>query len=121
MEAIPDEIWRGSVLLISPDPAQIQVHGPWPEIYYLLAIGYHPMRRLQPSPTSQTQSTNQSYVSTRLGPNPPYVNIFGLSGAPARFSASDRLSIWTSAWTLVYFCDKCELQTEKQPTGRLME
>ena len=41
MEAIPDEIWRGSVLLISPDPSQIQVHGPWPEIYYLMASNYH--------------------------------------------------------------------------------
>lgn len=41
MEAIPDEIWRGSVLLISPDPNQIQVHGPWPEIYYLMATEYH--------------------------------------------------------------------------------
>ncbi|ALE91162.1 hypothetical protein AOC05_00280 [Arthrobacter alpinus] len=41
MEAIPDEIWRGSVLLISPDPAQIQVHGPWPNVYYLLAADYH--------------------------------------------------------------------------------
>ncbi|WP_315913274.1 hypothetical protein [Arthrobacter sp. lap29] len=41
MEAIPDEIWRGSVLLISPDPAQIQVHGPWPDIYYLMATDYH--------------------------------------------------------------------------------
>lgn len=41
MEAIPDEIWRGSVLLVSPDPAQIQVHGPWPEIYYLMASNYH--------------------------------------------------------------------------------
>ncbi|MDO5744819.1 MAG: hypothetical protein Q4P23_10145 [Micrococcaceae bacterium] len=41
MEAIPDEIWRGSVLLISPDPAQIQVHGPWPEVYYLTAADYH--------------------------------------------------------------------------------
>ena len=41
MEAIPDEIWRGSTLLISPDPAQIHVHGPWPEIYYLMAIDYH--------------------------------------------------------------------------------
>ncbi|WP_154605516.1 hypothetical protein [Arthrobacter sp. AQ5-05] len=41
MEAIPDEIWRGSVLLISPDPAQIKVHGPWPEIYYLMATDYH--------------------------------------------------------------------------------
>lgn len=41
VEALPDEIWRGSVLLICPDPAQIQVHGPWPEIYYLLAADYH--------------------------------------------------------------------------------
>ena len=41
VEALPDEIWRGSVLLISPDPAQIQVHGPWPEVYYLMANDYH--------------------------------------------------------------------------------
>ncbi|PXA65121.1 hypothetical protein CVS29_10535 [Arthrobacter psychrochitiniphilus] len=41
MEAIPDEIWRGSVLLISPDPNQIQVHGPWPEVYCLMAADYH--------------------------------------------------------------------------------
>jgi hypothetical protein len=41
VEALPDEIWRGSVLLISPDPAQIQAHGPWPEIYYLAAADYH--------------------------------------------------------------------------------
>lgn len=41
MEAIPDEIWRGSVLLISPDPVQIQVHGPWPEFYFLTATAYH--------------------------------------------------------------------------------
>ncbi len=40
-EALPDEIWRGSVLLISPDPAQIQVHSPWPETYCLLAAEYH--------------------------------------------------------------------------------
>ena len=41
VEALPDEIWRDAVLLISPDPAQIQVHGPWPEIYYLMATDYH--------------------------------------------------------------------------------
>ncbi|NVM98421.1 hypothetical protein [Arthrobacter sp. SDTb3-6] len=41
VEALPDEIWRGSVLLISPDPAQIHVHGPWPETYYLMATDYH--------------------------------------------------------------------------------
>lgn len=41
VEALPDVIWRDSVLLISPDPVQIQVHGPWPEIYYLTAAAYH--------------------------------------------------------------------------------
>lgn len=41
IEALPDEIWRGSVLLISPDANQIKVHGPWPEIYYLTAVDYH--------------------------------------------------------------------------------
>lgn len=41
VEALPDEIWRDSVLLISPDPSQIRVHGPWPEIYHLMAADYH--------------------------------------------------------------------------------
>ncbi len=50
MEAISDEIWRGSVLLISPDPAQIQVHGPWPEIYYLMAMDYHAFASAQALP-----------------------------------------------------------------------
>ncbi|WP_133159056.1 hypothetical protein [Arthrobacter glacialis] len=50
MEAISDEIWRGSVLLVSPDPAQIQVHGPWPEIYYLLARDYHAFASAQALP-----------------------------------------------------------------------
>lgn len=50
MEAIPDEIWRGSVLLVSPDPTQIQVHGPWPEIYYLMAMDYHAFASAQALP-----------------------------------------------------------------------
>jgi hypothetical protein len=41
MEALPDEIWEGAVLLISPDPTQIQVGGPWPHIYHLKAHRYH--------------------------------------------------------------------------------
>ncbi|MCO4239427.1 hypothetical protein NG702_18790 [Pseudarthrobacter sp. MDT3-28] len=41
MEALPDEIWEGAVLLISPDPTQISVRGPWPPIYYLHARSYH--------------------------------------------------------------------------------
>ncbi|MCO4276046.1 hypothetical protein NG701_16720 [Pseudarthrobacter sp. HLT3-5] len=41
MEALPNEIWEGAVLLISPDPAQIQLGSPWPPIYYLKAQNYH--------------------------------------------------------------------------------
>lgn len=41
MEALPDEIWEGAVLLISPDPTQIQVGSPWPHIYHLKAHRYH--------------------------------------------------------------------------------
>lgn len=41
MEALPDEIWEGAVLLISPDPTQIQVGSPWPPIYHLKARSYH--------------------------------------------------------------------------------
>jgi hypothetical protein len=41
MEALPDEIWEGAVLLMSPDPTQIQVGSPWPPIYQLKARSYH--------------------------------------------------------------------------------
>ncbi|GAP56269.1 hypothetical protein AHiyo6_28340 [Arthrobacter sp. Hiyo6] len=41
MEALPDEIWEGAVLLISPDPMQIQVGSPWPPLYHLSAQNYH--------------------------------------------------------------------------------
>lgn len=41
MEALPDEIWEGAALLISPDPAQILVGSPWPPIYHLSARNYH--------------------------------------------------------------------------------
>ena len=33
IEALPEPIWPGSVLLIRPDPAQVQPGAPWPEIY----------------------------------------------------------------------------------------
>ncbi|PVZ60840.1 hypothetical protein [Arthrobacter sp. H-02-3] len=35
IEALRDPIWPGSVLLISPDPAQITPGAPWPAIYYI--------------------------------------------------------------------------------------
>lgn len=37
IEALPDPIWPGSVLLISPDPAQAHPGLPWPQTYYLFA------------------------------------------------------------------------------------
>lgn len=37
IEALPEPIWPGSVLLIAPDPAQVRPGAPWPETYYLSA------------------------------------------------------------------------------------
>lgn len=37
IEALPDPIWPGSVLLISPDPAQVGPGAPWPSTYYIQA------------------------------------------------------------------------------------
>jgi hypothetical protein len=37
IEALPEPIWPGSVLLISPDPAQVRPGAPWPTTYYLRA------------------------------------------------------------------------------------
>jgi hypothetical protein len=37
IEALPDPIWPGSVVLISPDPAQVRPGLPWPQTYYLWA------------------------------------------------------------------------------------
>lgn len=33
LEALPEPIWPGSVLLIRPDPAQVRPGAPWPETY----------------------------------------------------------------------------------------
>ena len=40
MEALPEPIWPGSVLLISPDPAQIRPGAPWPATYYIRASNF---------------------------------------------------------------------------------
>lgn len=37
IEALPEPIWPGSVLLISPDPAQVMPGAPWPQTYYIQA------------------------------------------------------------------------------------
>lgn len=35
IEALPEPIWSGSVLLIRPDPAQIRPGSPWPADYFI--------------------------------------------------------------------------------------
>jgi hypothetical protein len=37
LEALPEPIWPGSVLLISPDRAQVMPGVPWPTTYYITA------------------------------------------------------------------------------------
>lgn len=37
IEALPEPIWPGSVLLISPDPAQVRPGAPWPATYCIRA------------------------------------------------------------------------------------
>ena len=37
IEALPEPIWPGSVLLVSPDSAQIRPGAPWPATYYIRA------------------------------------------------------------------------------------
>ena len=38
LESLPEPIWPGSVLLISPDPAQVMPGAPWPDAYFIRAI-----------------------------------------------------------------------------------
>ena len=38
IEALPEPIWPGSVVLISPDPAQVSPGQPWPQTYYIRAF-----------------------------------------------------------------------------------
>lgn len=37
IEPLPQPIWPGSVLLISPDPTQVRPGAPWPQTYYIQA------------------------------------------------------------------------------------
>jgi hypothetical protein len=37
IEALPEPIWPGSVLLIAPDPAQVMPGTPWPDAYFIRA------------------------------------------------------------------------------------
>lgn len=49
IEALPEPIWPGSVLLISPDPAQVTPGAPWPPTYYIQNanfLAWAPLKRL---------------------------------------------------------------------------
>ncbi|MET3161873.1 UNVERIFIED_ORG: hypothetical protein ABIB19_000256 [Arthrobacter sp. UYEF10] len=49
LEAMQDPIWPGSVLLISPDPAQVIPGAPWPPTYYIQNanfLAWAPLKRL---------------------------------------------------------------------------
>ncbi|MFF1880590.1 hypothetical protein ACFVVC_03860 [Pseudarthrobacter sp. NPDC058196] len=37
IEALPEPLWVGYVLLIAPDPAQVMPGAPWPEAYFIRA------------------------------------------------------------------------------------
>jgi hypothetical protein len=37
IEALPEPVWPGAVLLITPDPAQVMPGAPWPEAYFIRA------------------------------------------------------------------------------------
>lgn len=54
IEAFREPIWPGSVLLISPDPAQIRPGAPWPANYYIRASHF-----LAWAPASETRSRPQ--------------------------------------------------------------
>jgi hypothetical protein len=53
IEAVPEPIWPGSVVLLTPDPAQVRPGQPWPQTYYIRAADLlawappkHPTSRL---------------------------------------------------------------------------
>ncbi len=57
IEALPEPIWPGSVVLLTPDPAQVSPGQPWPQTYYIRASDLlawappkHPSSRLRTSP-----------------------------------------------------------------------
>lgn len=60
IEALPDPIWPGSVLLISPDPAQVWPGAPWPPAYFIRASNYlawaPPAARRRPRQSQQVVS-----------------------------------------------------------------
>ena len=52
LESLPEPIWPGSVLLISPDPAQVMPGAPWPDTYFIQAVDCLAWAPAQGRPTS---------------------------------------------------------------------
>lgn len=51
IEALPEPIWPGSILLVSPDPAQVRLGAPWPKFYFMRAsdcLAWAPPQRSRP-------------------------------------------------------------------------
>ena len=60
LEALEEPIWVGSVLLISPDPAQVRLGAPWPTTYFIQAS-----RCLAWAPAKQSVARPGRDVSSR--------------------------------------------------------
>lgn len=65
IEALPEPIWPGAVLLITPDPAQVMPSAPWPEAYFIRAadcLGWAPAegRHAMSDPPSAIQPGDNS-------------------------------------------------------------
>jgi hypothetical protein len=62
IEATPEPIWPGSVVLLTPDPAQVSPGRPWPQTYYIRASDLlawappkHPISRVRTFPEQAQQ------------------------------------------------------------------
>ncbi|KRE72698.1 hypothetical protein [Arthrobacter sp. Soil762] len=65
IENVPEPIWPGSVLLISPDPAQITPGAPWPATYYIRAadcLAWAPLAAYKVSGESRVERSNPQTV-----------------------------------------------------------
>ena len=63
IEALPEPIWPGSVLLISPDPVQVGPGAPWPATYYIRAsdsLAWAPQHVARSRPEHNQQAPDQS-------------------------------------------------------------
>lgn len=68
IEALPEPLWPGSVLLIAPDPAQVMPKAPWPETYLIRAadcLAWAPAEGRHAEASAVTQNVYWSGKSPR--------------------------------------------------------